>query len=70
MTLGTPAQEETNGDHANVVVPGVHTLEKRGVAMREAAHPTFALQESAGSWLIRGEVWIGPRPQPLAAAQP
>ena len=67
VTLGTPTRRETDGDSAYVVVPAVFTFKQRGVAMREAAQMTFALQNGGGGWLIHGWTWTGPKPRPVKA---
>jgi hypothetical protein len=65
VTIGPPSREETSGDHAYVVVPAVYAFKERGVAMREAAHFTFALRRSPAGWLIHGWTWTGPKPEPV-----
>ncbi|RPH58613.1 MAG: hypothetical protein EHM89_12070 [Acidobacteria bacterium] len=69
VTLSPPTRIERNGDRAYVVVPAVYTFKLRGTAMREAAQMTFVLKRGAGagSWLIDGWTWTGPKPQPAAA---
>jgi hypothetical protein len=62
VKIGAPTRTEVNGEQAYVVVPAVYTFKARGVAMREAAHMTFALRKGAGGWLIHGWTWTGPRP--------
>jgi hypothetical protein len=68
MTISAPTREETSGDHAYVVVPGVYTFKEHGAAMREEGQFVFALQKAAGGWLIHGWAWTGPKPEPAAAA--
>ena len=68
VTLSAPVRTETTGDQAYVVVPAVYTYKARGVAMREAAHMTFALKKGPGGWLIHGWTWTGPKPRPSGAA--
>jgi hypothetical protein len=61
VKIGAPSRTEASGDHANVVVPAVYTFKQRGVAMRESAQMTFALQKGGGGWLIHGWTWTGPK---------
>jgi hypothetical protein len=61
VKISAPTRTESSGDHAYVVVPAVYTFKQRGVAMRESAQMTFALQKSAGAWLIHGWTWTGPK---------
>ena len=48
-------------------MPVVYTYKERGVAMREPAQMTYALQKGAGGWLITGWTWVGTAPTPVAA---
>jgi len=71
VTLGPPTREEINGDRGYVVMPALYTFKERGVAMREAAQITVALQKTSTGWLISGWAWSGPKPLPdVAAAKP
>jgi hypothetical protein len=65
VTLGGPVREEINGDRAYVVENAVYHYKLHGVAMREAALMTFALQKSAGGWLIAGWAWSGQKPEAI-----
>jgi ketosteroid isomerase-like protein len=69
VTLSPPMRIERSGDRAYVVVPAVYTFKLKGTAMREAAQMAFVLKRGtgAGSWLIDGWTWTGPKPQPAAA---
>lgn len=67
VTIANPTRQDVNGDRAYVVVPAVYTYKDHGVAMREPAQMTFALQQEAGGWRISGWAWSGMTPQPVAA---
>lgn len=64
VTLGEPTREEVSGDRAYLVVPAVYSFKEKGVAMREEAQMTFALQKGAADWKITGWSWTGPKPSP------
>ncbi len=61
VTLGAVTRVEMHGADAYVVVPAVYTFKEKGVAMREAAHMTFALKKGASGWQIHGWTWTGPK---------
>ena len=69
VTTSAPLRQEVNGDRAYVVLPVVLTFRQGGAAMRETAQMTFALQKAAGTWLIHGWAWSGPKPQPVSPAK-
>ena len=62
VALGAPTREVVSGDRGYVVVPVVYTYKEHGVAMREAAQMTYALQKGSGGWLIAGWTWVGTTP--------
>jgi hypothetical protein len=62
VTLGQSTREIVSGDRGYVVVPATYTYKERGVAMREPAQMTYALQKGAGGWLITGWSWVGTTP--------
>jgi hypothetical protein len=63
VTLGEATRQIADGDRGYVVVPAVYTYKERGVAMRERAQMTFALERGSGGWLIAGWTWVGTSPQ-------
>ncbi len=69
VTISAATRVESSGDHAYVVVPAVYTFKQRGVAMREAAQMTFALEKGSGGWLIHGWVWTGPKAERVAGGK-
>ena len=62
VALGTSTREVVSGDRGYVVVPVVYTYKEHGVAIREAAQMTYALQKGSGGWLIAGWTWVGTTP--------
>lgn len=64
VKIDAPIRQVANGDRAYVVVPAVYTFKEKGVAMREAAQMTFALEKGSTGWLIHGWTWTGPNPKP------
>ena len=64
VTLGAPTRREVTGDHGYVVAPAVFTYKQKGVAMREPAHMTFALERSPGGWKIAAWTWVGGKAAP------
>ena len=70
VTLGAATREISSGERGYVVVPVVYRYKEHGVAMREPAQMTYALQKGASGWLITGWTWVGTKPvgaKPAAA---
>lgn len=64
VVLAAPTRREVNGDHAYVVSPAVYTYTQKGVAMREPAHMTFALERGPAGWKITAWTWTGGKAAP------
>jgi ketosteroid isomerase-like protein len=72
VTLGKTLRAVTSGSHGYVVVQATYTYKEKGVAMREPAEMTFALQNGKDGWKITAWSWDGtvPKAVPAAAAAP
>ena len=68
VSIGAPTRIEVAGDAAYVIVPSTYEFKQGGVAMRETAQMTFALQKGSGGWLIHGWTWTGSRAKKVTAA--
>jgi hypothetical protein len=69
VALGKPTRVIVEADRGYVVVPTVYTFESKGVAMREPAQMTVALQKGAAGWQIAGFAWAGTKPRPVDTAR-
>ena len=65
VKLGAPTRELVTGADAYVVSPAVYTFKQKGVAMREVAQMTFALNKGASGWKIAAWTWTGPNATPV-----
>jgi hypothetical protein len=68
VSIGAATRVEMEGDTAYVVAPSVYTFKQAGVAMRESAQMTFTMKKGAGSWLIHGWTWTGPKARKASTA--
>jgi ketosteroid isomerase-like protein len=65
VTLGKVTDEIESGATAYVVIEATFSYRQKGVAMREPAHMSYAMNKTAAGWKIAGWAWSGTPPKPV-----